>query len=84
MRKNTHKNKCGTKKVGVIIKEDDPGYHIVLEEKKITQPKQKQQNKNNKNLLAVKIQLIIYYSIPANTGEPVGMEGPANHSSAAS
>lgn len=41
MRKNTHKNKCGTKKAGEIVKEDDLGYHIVLEEKKKTTTKTK-------------------------------------------
>jgi len=41
LRKNTNRIKCGTKKVGEIIKEDDLGYHIFLEEKK-----KHNQNKN--------------------------------------
>jgi len=82
LRKNTNRIKCGTKKVGEIIKEDDLGYHIFLEEKKKTQPKQKQNN-NSKSLLAAKIQLIICCSVPASTGETAGMEGPADHSNSA-
>jgi len=48
LRKNTNRIKCGTKKVGEIIKEDDLGYHIFLEEKKKTTTKTKTKQQQQK------------------------------------